>query len=389
METRAPRPPGSAGRAPPPPVAALLMAALAAAPSVLAAQGGELRLELGGARAFPPSGSEAAAATYAIGGLRAERWWPSGTAVFAGASGGLAADSAGGDWISGLAGAAGTLAGSGPVELGLAAWAYAFRVGDPFPYEAVTGRVAPELRVRLGSVELALAGEAGVGRSEVELRRGDRGRVLETDLWHWGGGPELRAGTGGASLSVDAGAFRSADGGYRSAGVAVDGGGRVSWRAELRVWDTPLGTETTGALSLTLDLGAWSARLAGGRTDPDPLVLSGPGAHGGATVGRRLVGFGVDGPAPVVALREDDGGVRALFRIEAPEADSVAVLGDFSEWDAVPMVPAGDAWSVELTLAPGTYHYGFLVDGQWLVPERAGGIVSDDWGRTNATLVIP
>ena len=37
----------------------------------------------------------------------------------------------------------------------------------------------------------------------------------------------------------------------------------------------------------------------------------------------------------------------------------------------------------------GAHHFGFLVDGEWFVPETATGRVSDEWGRVNATLVVP
>ena len=53
------------------------------------------------------------------------------------------------------------------------------------------------------------------------------------------------------------------------------------------------------------------------------------------------------------------------------------------------MVPDGRDWVLEIPLAPGTYHFGFLVDGEWFVPETAPGQVSDDWGQMNATIVVP
>jgi hypothetical protein len=52
------------------------------------------------------------------------------------------------------------------------------------------------------------------------------------------------------------------------------------------------------------------------------------------------------------------------------------------------MTRRGDRWVVELAVAEGTYHYGFLVDGEWYIPADARDVVPDEWGRLSATLVI-
>lgn len=44
---------------------------------------------------------------------------------------------------------------------------------------------------------------------------------------------------------------------------------------------------------------------------------------------------------------------------------------------------------VEIPVESGAHHFGFLVDGEWFVPETATGRVSDEWGRVNATLLVP
>ena len=38
---------------------------------------------------------------------------------------------------------------------------------------------------------------------------------------------------------------------------------------------------------------------------------------------------------------------------------------------------------------PGFHHFGFLVDGEWWIPEGVQGAVPDEWGRVNATMVVP
>jgi len=91
----------------------------------------------------------------------------------------------------------------------------------------------------------------------------------------------------------------------------------------------------------------------------------------------------------VVALRATSGGAAAQFRVENRAAQRIEVLGDFSGWEPQAMHQDGGAWVLEIPLAVGTYHFGFLVDGEWFVPEGAPGQVSDDWGQMNATIVVP
>lgn len=57
-----------------------------------------------------------------------------------------------------------------------------------------------------------------------------------------------------------------------------------------------------------------------------------------------------------------------LFVIAAPGARMVAVVGDFSAWQPVPLSdPDGDGiWTAIIPLPPGRYEYAFLVDGKWV-----------------------
>lgn len=57
-----------------------------------------------------------------------------------------------------------------------------------------------------------------------------------------------------------------------------------------------------------------------------------------------------------------------MFAYAAPDAQHVALAGDFNSWDpqAQPMQRGADGtWSVSVSLRPGTYHYKFVVDGDW------------------------
>jgi 1,4-alpha-glucan branching enzyme len=56
------------------------------------------------------------------------------------------------------------------------------------------------------------------------------------------------------------------------------------------------------------------------------------------------------------------------FAFSAPGAMSVQLVGDFTDWQNKPVNLHKDAdgvWRGQLKLQPGTYHYRFLVDGQW------------------------
>ncbi|MCX5795586.1 MAG: hypothetical protein NTY77_08850 [Elusimicrobia bacterium] len=57
----------------------------------------------------------------------------------------------------------------------------------------------------------------------------------------------------------------------------------------------------------------------------------------------------------------------AEFRLRAPKAKAVDLIGDFNGWKAGTLLlsrAAGGSWEIMLPLPPGAYHYLFLVDGQ-------------------------
>lgn len=64
------------------------------------------------------------------------------------------------------------------------------------------------------------------------------------------------------------------------------------------------------------------------------------------------------------------------------------VVGHFTPWESVPMQRDGMGWVVDLEVEAGTHHYGYLVDGEWYLPEDQENVVPDEWGRMSAILVI-
>ena len=79
------------------------------------------------------------------------------------------------------------------------------------------------------------------------------------------------------------------------------------------------------------------------------------------------------------------------FSLYAPQAQHVALIGDFNGWGSmgeVKLVPVGKGiWSANVALPAGRYQYAFLVNGQhWVTDPRAQQHVKDDFGRQNAVI---
>lgn len=56
---------------------------------------------------------------------------------------------------------------------------------------------------------------------------------------------------------------------------------------------------------------------------------------------------------------------QTVFRLENPGATSVELAGEFNGWKPAPMERiSGGVWTTSVDLAPGTYAYKFLVDGE-------------------------
>jgi 1,4-alpha-glucan branching enzyme len=75
------------------------------------------------------------------------------------------------------------------------------------------------------------------------------------------------------------------------------------------------------------------------------------------------------------------------FSITAPAATSILLVGDFTRWQekAIPMKKQADGvWKVSVKLAPGTYHYRFVVDGQWCDDPGCNLRMPNPFGGENA-----
>jgi DNA-binding response OmpR family regulator/chromosome segregation ATPase len=74
------------------------------------------------------------------------------------------------------------------------------------------------------------------------------------------------------------------------------------------------------------------------------------------------------------------------FRLTAPDAGTVLLVGDFTGWqkEPVPMKPGVDGvWSATVNLPPGTYLYMFVVDGEWREDPACAQRVPNEFGGQN------
>lgn len=108
----------------------------------------------------------------------------------------------------------------------------------------------------------------------------------------------------------------------------------------------------------------------------------GPGAEGGVLKKKaaRKSPTAAAGTKPVA------------FEYFDPGARTVAVAGDFNQWNpsARPLRrDAGGRWSVSVKLAPGTYHYRFVVDGdRWVEDPLNSERAANDYGTFNSVRLV-
>ena len=97
----------------------------------------------------------------------------------------------------------------------------------------------------------------------------------------------------------------------------------------------------------------------------------------------------VAGAAVALSLRKP--GTRVTFAITAPAVQSVAVVGDFTDWrsDRIEMERTGTTtWQATVRLQPGRYRFAYLVNNeQWRADARAAA-APDDFGRPTSVLNV-
>jgi 1,4-alpha-glucan branching enzyme len=79
------------------------------------------------------------------------------------------------------------------------------------------------------------------------------------------------------------------------------------------------------------------------------------------------------------------------FEFTDPAATTVSIAGTFNHWkpEAKTLHPAGGGrWQKETALAPGTYEYLLVVDGQWMPDPLAKETVPNPFGGRNSVLKV-
>ena len=123
-----------------------------------------------------------------------------------------------------------------------------------------------------------------------------------------------------------------------------------------------------------------------GRDVPRPVVpriTEAPGAPPNVTDPRLFTPV-----VPAFEVRAAGAGQRSI-RVRAPDARRVELMGDFTQWQVIPLERQPDGtWSVTLSLSPGAYRMNIRVDGgAWGVPPGVPAL-SDDFGGVVGVLNI-
>ncbi len=82
---------------------------------------------------------------------------------------------------------------------------------------------------------------------------------------------------------------------------------------------------------------------------------------------------------------------RVTLSVEAPQAETVLLMGDFNQWNEKkhPMKKGkSGVWEKIIVVQPGRYEYRFLVDGQWRNDPGNARLCPNCFGSNNNILEI-
>ena len=82
---------------------------------------------------------------------------------------------------------------------------------------------------------------------------------------------------------------------------------------------------------------------------------------------------------------------RMAFSCEADEAQNVALVGSFNNWDPQrhPMTRKGRGpWQKTILLPPGVHEYKFWIDGQWREDPRNAHTRPNPFGTVNSIVAV-
>jgi len=82
---------------------------------------------------------------------------------------------------------------------------------------------------------------------------------------------------------------------------------------------------------------------------------------------------------------------KVTFKVRAPTAKEVIVVGDFNNWNTHehPMKKDDEGfWKVTVLLAPGRYEYKLLIDGRWWEDITGVNSTPNPFGTLNKLLFV-
>jgi len=206
-------------------------------------------------------------------------------------------------------------------------------------------------------------------------------------LWIRAGG--VQAAAVFTPLRLEGTWFPEASGRLGFAAGPLDVIGFTGWRKG----SGDIATETWGGISATAWLGNRVGLVAGVGTYPGDLLQGLPGGRF-VSVGVRLASRRPAEPILEPLVRpvyfEQEG--RPALRFRIPNARSVALVGEWTLWEPIPLVRApgdADTWVLFVDLPAGVHRFNLVVDGErWIVPEGVMA-VADGFGGQVGLLIVP
>ncbi|MDP3143118.1 MAG: AAA family ATPase [Candidatus Omnitrophota bacterium] len=89
--------------------------------------------------------------------------------------------------------------------------------------------------------------------------------------------------------------------------------------------------------------------------------------------------------------KKTDALMGATFYLDAPEAKSVYVTGDFTNWsmdESLHMAKDNGRWKIRIPLKRGRYHYRFIIDGKWLEDPNNPETEKNPFGELDSLIEI-
>ena len=82
---------------------------------------------------------------------------------------------------------------------------------------------------------------------------------------------------------------------------------------------------------------------------------------------------------------------KVTFSYNAPAAQEVVLIGDFTGWDQAPLTlkkEKGGTWKKTVSLPPGSYEYRLKVDGEWRDDPSCPNRRPNQFGGENCVCVV-